>query len=117
MTKIYKVNPQKPENSILRMAADIIKRNRLVAFPTETVYGLGADALNSNAVKKIFFAKERPMDNPLIVHIADKDDIYNLAKNREIKRKNLSLKTDFYFLHFMLELSLENCNKFMQQLR
>ena len=81
MTKIYKVNPQKPESAILRKAAGLIKNNRLVAFPTETVYGLGADALNPNAVKKIFLAKERPMDNPLIVHISDKDDIYTLAKN------------------------------------
>jgi L-threonylcarbamoyladenylate synthase len=81
MTKIYTVNAQKPDNTILRKAADIIKKNRLVAFPTETVYGLGANALNPNAVKKIFMAKERPMDNPLIVHIADKDDIYILAKN------------------------------------
>lgn len=89
MTEIYKVNPQKPENVILRKAADIIKKNRLVAFPTETVYGLGADALNSDAVKKIFFAKERPIDNPLIVHIADKDDIYVLAKNIPKEAKNL----------------------------
>jgi len=81
MTKIYKVNPRKPENIIIKKAAGIIKNNQLVAFPTETVYGLGADALNPNAVKKIFLAKERPMDNPLIVHIADKDDIYTLAKN------------------------------------
>ncbi len=92
MTKIYKVDPQNPENSILKKAADIIKNNRLVAFPTETVYGLGADALNSNAVKKIFFAKERPMDNPLIVHIADKDEIYNLAKNIPKEAKKLIRK-------------------------
>ena len=89
MTDIYKVNPQKPEKVILKKAADIIKKSRLVAFPTETVYGLGADALKSNAVKKIFFAKERPMDNPLIVHIADKDDIYTLAKNIPKEANNL----------------------------
>jgi L-threonylcarbamoyladenylate synthase len=92
MTDIYKVNPQKPEKVILRKAADIIKKNGLVAFPTETVYGLGADALNSDAVKKIFFAKERPMDNPLIVHIADKDDIYTLAKNIPKEANNLIRK-------------------------
>ncbi len=53
----------------------------LVAFPTETVYGLGANALDSSAVKSIFAAKGRPQDNPLIVHIAEKDDIYPLVKS------------------------------------
>jgi L-threonylcarbamoyladenylate synthase len=52
-------------------ASMIIKNGGLVAFPTETVYGLGADALNSNAVKKIYLAKGRPSDNPLIVHISN----------------------------------------------
>ncbi|HOO22917.1 MAG TPA: L-threonylcarbamoyladenylate synthase [Clostridia bacterium] len=52
-------------------AARLIKAGELVAFPTETVYGLGADALNSDAVMKIFAAKNRPADNPLIVHVAD----------------------------------------------
>lgn len=51
-------------------AAELLKRGELVAIPTETVYGLAADALNENAVKKIFLAKGRPQDNPLIVHIA-----------------------------------------------
>ncbi len=55
----------------IRKAADIIKRGGLVAFPTETVYGLGANALNPGAVAGIFAAKGRPADNPLIVHIAD----------------------------------------------
>jgi L-threonylcarbamoyladenylate synthase len=92
MTEIIKVNPQKPENVIIRKAADIIKKNGLVAFPTETVYGLGANALNSDAVKKIFFAKERPIDNPLIIHIANKDDIYTLAKNIPKETNNLIRK-------------------------
>ena len=55
----------------IRKGADIIRSGGLVAFPTETVYGLGADALNPEAVKSIFEAKGRPGDNPLIVHIAD----------------------------------------------
>lgn len=66
---------------ILQKAADLIKKGDLVAFPTETVYGLGANALNSSAVKKIFQAKGRPSDNPLIVHIADLKDLGKLAKN------------------------------------
>ncbi len=57
-------------------AADIIKKGGIVAIPTETVYGLAADAFNEEAIKKIFWAKGRPSDNPLIVHIADLNDIY-----------------------------------------
>ncbi len=65
----------------IKIAADIIKKGGIVGVPTETVYGLAADALNGTAVAKIFAAKGRPMDNPLIVHIADFDDIkkYNLV--------------------------------------
>lgn len=55
----------------IRRAAEILLDNNIVAFPTETVYGLGANAFESNAVKKIFIAKDRPSDNPLIVHIAE----------------------------------------------
>ena len=55
----------------LQAAAELIKTSETVVFPTETVYGLGANALDSNAVKKIFAAKGRPSDNPLIVHIWD----------------------------------------------
>ncbi|MFH5836293.1 L-threonylcarbamoyladenylate synthase [Proteiniclasticum sp. C24MP] len=57
----------------IEQGAEIIKRGGVVAFPTETVYGLGADALNQDAVKKIFEAKGRPQDNPLIIHVADAD--------------------------------------------
>lgn len=63
----------------INKAAQIIKDGGLVAMPTETVYGLAADALNGNAVAKIFKAKGRPMDNPLIVHIAALHDIERLA--------------------------------------
>ncbi len=59
----------------LRTAGDIINRGGLVAFPTETVYGLGASALDSDAARKIYEAKGRPSDNPLIIHIASPDDI------------------------------------------
>ncbi|WP_250278637.1 L-threonylcarbamoyladenylate synthase [[Clostridium] colinum] len=65
----------------LKRAANILKNEGLVAFPTETVYGLGANALNENAIKKIYIAKGRPSDNPLIVHIANKDDIYPLIND------------------------------------
>ena len=62
------------ENAIKR-AGEVIRRGGLVAFPTETVYGLGGDALNPESSKKIYAAKGRPSDNPLIVHIADIKDL------------------------------------------
>jgi len=62
-------------------AAACIRNGGTVVFPTETVYGLGADALNDEAVRDIFKAKGRPADNPLIVHIASKDDVYRLASH------------------------------------
>jgi len=65
----------------IKLAADIIKSGGLVAFPTETVYGLGADAFLEEAAKKIYAAKGRPSDNPLIVHIANVDDVENIAKD------------------------------------
>ena len=63
----------------VRIAADIIKNGGLVAIPTETVYGLGADGLNPEAVAKIFEAKGRPQDNPLILHVADASELDNLC--------------------------------------
>ena len=73
----------------IETAGEILKNGGLVAFPTETVYGLGADALNENAVKSIYVAKGRPSDNPLIVHIAEKDDIYPLVEEVTPKAKAL----------------------------
>lgn len=63
----------------LKKGAELIASGEVVAFPTETVYGLGADALNEEAVKKIFIAKGRPSDNPLIVHVADKSRVGELV--------------------------------------
>ena len=71
-----------PENII--KTAEILKNGGLAAIPTETVYGLAADALNGEAVAKIFAAKGRPMDNPLIVHVAEFEDIERFALVREI---------------------------------
>jgi len=65
----------------ISVAADIIKSGGVVAFPTETVYGLGANALNPQAVARIFEIKERPSFDPLIVHIAKKNDLFSLAEN------------------------------------
>ena len=70
-TRIAKVEGD-PEPSVAE-AADLLRQGELVAFPTETVYGLGADATNPRAIQKIFEAKQRPADNPLIVHVAGRD--------------------------------------------
>jgi len=80
-TLLLKVDSKSPEIEKIRIAANIIKRGGIVAFPTETVYGLGADALNPEAVMKVFKAKKRPADNPIIVHVANIEDVYRLAKN------------------------------------
>ncbi len=76
----------------LAVAVRFILDGKLVAFPTETVYGLGADALNEKAVRRIFEAKGRPADNPLIVHIARFDDLYLLARDVPGEAKVLARK-------------------------
>lgn len=70
-------------------AAECIRRGGTVVFPTETVYGLGANALNDDAVRSIYVAKGRPSDNPLIVHIADKSDVYKLSSDVNENAKKL----------------------------
>jgi L-threonylcarbamoyladenylate synthase len=78
-TRILKVDPNNPEREQIQIAADIIQRGGLVAFPTETVYGLGANALDGGAVLRLFEAKKRPLDNPPIVHIAEISEVYPLV--------------------------------------
>ena len=85
-TLISKIESSKDEEKI-KEAAQYIKNGGIVAFPTETVYGLGADALNEEAVKKIFIAKGRPQDNPLIVHVASKDLSKYVKEVPEIAQK------------------------------
>jgi L-threonylcarbamoyladenylate synthase len=70
MTQLIRIDASKPQSDALCRAADVIRKGGLVAFPTETVYGLGASALDSAAVGRIFEAKGRPAGNPLIVHVA-----------------------------------------------
>ena len=74
----------------LKEAGEILKRGGLVAFPTETVYGLGADALNEEAAAKIYAAKGRPSDNPLIVHIADFQALSEIAEEIPAAAKRLA---------------------------
>jgi L-threonylcarbamoyladenylate synthase len=78
-TILLKVDASQPDIEKIRAAADIIRKGGLVAFPTETVYGLGADALNPKAVSALFQAKKRPLDNPPIVHVENVNDVYRLA--------------------------------------
>ena len=74
-TKIFKSDDFLTKNEAdLLYSANVIKSGGLVVFPTETVYGLGADATNENAVKSIYEAKGRPSDNPLIIHISSPED-------------------------------------------
>lgn len=76
--KTILLSPQQDEKAI-KTAADLILQGEVVGMPTETVYGLAANAMNGDAVAKIFRAKGRPQDNPLIVHIADFEQIYDLC--------------------------------------
>ncbi|MBA7585971.1 Threonylcarbamoyl-AMP synthase [subsurface metagenome] len=80
-TKILEINPKRIDLAKIKIAAEEIKKGNLVAFPTETVYGLGADVLNEKAVAKIFKAKGRPFNDPLIVHIADVKELNRLSKH------------------------------------
>lgn len=94
ITRIEKINVEKPEENKIREAAAVIKAGGLVAFPTETVYGLGADALLPQGAKRIYAAKGRPSDNPLIVHIADFDALYRIV--REIPPQGKALADAFW---------------------
>ena len=80
-TIVKKIDKNQIDDEIIREAGDVLKRGGLVAFPTETVYGLGADALKEEAAKKTYEAKGRPSDNPLIVHISDYEDLKKIAVN------------------------------------
>lgn len=86
-TKIVTIKNIEDDQKYIKEATEIIKKGETVVFPTETVYGLGANALDGEAVKKIFIAKGRPQDNPLIIHVASKEidnlvcDIPEVARN------------------------------------
>lgn len=88
-TRIEKIDRYQLDEQILEQAGEILKQGGLVAFPTETVYGLGANALDEEAAKKTYAAKGRPSDNPLIVHIADVEDLPIVARNISDKAKQV----------------------------
>ena len=78
-TEIAVMTEEEPDLEAINRAGEIIKKGGLVAFPTETVYGLGGDAKNAGSSRKIYAAKGRPSDNPLIVHIARMEDLYSIV--------------------------------------
>lgn len=78
-TRVLPVDPAQPDPHAIAMAAEVIRAGGLVAFPTETVYGLGANALDAAAARRIFAAKERPASDPLIVHIAGMEQLPQVA--------------------------------------
>lgn len=92
-TKIIKIDKNQINEEVIKEAGALLREGKLVAFPTETVYGLGADALQEEAAKRTYEAKGRPSDNPLIVHIADYDDLKKIAIN-------IPPETDMLAAHF-----------------
>ena len=88
-TLMLKVDPYNPDPIKIDIAAEFIRKGGLVAFPTETVYGLGADALNPEAILALFEAKKRPLDNPPIIHIADRSEVCGLVEEVPKKAERL----------------------------
>ncbi|HRY12989.1 MAG TPA: L-threonylcarbamoyladenylate synthase [Syntrophomonadaceae bacterium] len=78
-TTYYKIDARRPQPHLISRAVAHIKAGEVVAFPTETVYGLGADAFQTAAIDKIFTAKGRPSDNPLLIHVSNLDQVKHLA--------------------------------------
>jgi len=93
-TKFYKITDAENQQKEIDEIAALLKSGEAVAIPTETVYGIAADCFNENAVAKIFKAKGRPSDNPLIVHISDIEQIYTLVK--EVPEKALRLMEKYW---------------------
>ena len=93
-TKVEKIEKTQMNMDIINAAGQILKQGGLVAFPTETVYGLGANALDEEAARKTYAAKGRPQDNPLIVHIASLEDLYPITK--KVPEKAVALAEKFW---------------------
>jgi len=91
-TRVLPVDAANPELEAIAQAATLIRQGEVVAFPTETVYGLGANATDSEAVAKIFQAKGRPSDNPLIVHVADRESLSSVVAGVTAQAERLIAK-------------------------
>jgi L-threonylcarbamoyladenylate synthase len=88
-TIVIKVDAERPRAEVIERAAMVIRSGGLVAFPTETVYGLGADAMNEEAIRRIFEAKGRPADNPLIVHVSSREMLDRVANGVSERAQSL----------------------------
>jgi L-threonylcarbamoyladenylate synthase len=92
MTPVWKVDPVHPDAAVIARAAALIRAGKIVAMPTETVYGLAANALDETAVRAIFAAKGRPGSNPLIVHVETEADVKRVAADFPEPARRLSAK-------------------------
>lgn len=88
-TKLIKISTENPEPQLVEEAARVLKEGGLVAFPTETVYGLGGNGLDSEACKKIYIAKGRPSDNPLILHISQISELRPIVREIPLAAQKL----------------------------
>jgi L-threonylcarbamoyladenylate synthase len=93
LSGVVAVDPWNPQADIIREAARLIRNGGLVAFPTETVYGLGANGLDGRATARIFAAKGRPLDNPLILHFSSPEEVYRVA---EVPKRAAALMDRFW---------------------
>src|SRR2546425_11740576 len=89
-TEVIIVDAEYPEPTVIERAAKLLHDGEIVVFPTETVYGLGADAFQPAALERIFAAKKRPFSDPLIVHIADEHDLESLTRTIPSEAKRLA---------------------------
>lgn len=92
-TEMIKIDRDDMDLREMKRAGEILKKGGLVAFPTETVYGLGGDALDETAAHRIYEAKGRPSDNPLIIHIADMEHLDKIVE--EVRRRRISWQKHF----------------------
>ena len=89
-TRVLQTDPQDPSPVVIAEAAAVLRRGGLVAFPTETVYGLGANALDEAAVRAVFAAKGRPANDPLIVHVASAEEVWRVVREFPPRARRLA---------------------------
>jgi len=89
MTGVVRIDPLRPEAAKIKKTASVLKKGGLVAFPTETVYGLGANLLDKRAIKKVYEIKERPRNKPLTIHVADTTIVEKMVGRIPLKAERL----------------------------
>jgi len=90
-SKLLKVDPESPEPDKIKLAAEMLAQGKLVIFPTETVYGLGANALDKKALNRLYKVKQRPANKPLTLHIADIDQFWSLLGRKTNEGEDLDI--------------------------